>query len=251
MVTIRLFPYQLPDKYPLDNMEHKTQNMEHARPNPARQCHSGGDRSRPVGRGTWNIRKGEKSTHPSSVACSMLRIPCSRGFTLVEMLVSIALFSFVMLATTSVLLSVVDANRKAQGLKSSIDNLSLALDSMSRNLRTGSGYPSGDNSSSCLTRITFLDQYGKTVTYSHEGTSINVSKSSGLSGPLTAPEITVNNLCFYVDGTQVNDKIQPRILITARGEVSRTTAQGAKNRTRSNFDIQTFVSQRLMDVPNN
>ena len=54
------------------------------------------------------------------------------GFSLAELIVSIALFSFVMLATSSVLLSVVDADHKAQGLKTAIDNVSLSLESMSR-----------------------------------------------------------------------------------------------------------------------
>ena len=211
-------------------MERKTQNMEH---------------------GTWNIKQGEKLKPPCSTPRPTPHAPCSRGFTLVEMLVSIALFSFVMIATTSVLLSVVDANRKAQGLRSAIDNLSLALDSMSRNLRTGSGYPPNGNSSSCSSSITFLDQKTRTVTYFLQAGSIRISRSDGLSGSLTAPEITIDRLCFYAGGTTANDNIQPRILITVGGEVSKSTVQGARVRTGSRFDIQTFVSQRLMDVPNN
>ena len=67
-------------------MEHKAYNMEHARPN---------DRSRPVGRGTWNIKQREKLDPPSSITRSMSRAPCSRGFSLAELIVSIAIFLFI------------------------------------------------------------------------------------------------------------------------------------------------------------
>ena len=74
-------------------MEHKAYNMEHARPN---------DRSRPGGRGTRNIKQGEKLEPPSSFTRSMLRAPCSRGFSLTELIVSIAIF---LLITSIVMVS--------------------------------------------------------------------------------------------------------------------------------------------------
>ena len=40
------------------------------------------------------------------------------GFTLVEMIVAVALFAVVMLISVAALLSLVDANRKAQALQS-------------------------------------------------------------------------------------------------------------------------------------
>ncbi|HEY5383439.1 MAG TPA: type II secretion system protein [Candidatus Paceibacterota bacterium] len=66
-----------------------------------------------------------------------------KGFTLIEMLVSIALFSVVMVMALGALLSLSVADRKAEALKSAVDNLNFALDSMSRVIRTGSGYHCG------------------------------------------------------------------------------------------------------------
>ncbi len=178
----------------------------------------------------------------------LIRDSTQKGFTLIEMLVSVALFSFVMLATTAVLLSVVDANHKAQGLKTSINNLSLALESMARNLRTGSGYPVNGNPSTCLSSITFSDHSNTSTTYSLSANSIQVSKGSSGASPMTAPEIVIDKLCFYVSGTIPGDNIQPRVLITVGGVVSNLTAAGAKMKTTSRFDIETLVSQRLPDV---
>lgn len=60
-----------------------------------------------------------------------------RGFTLVEMLVSISLFAAVMTMSVSMLLVLIDANGRAQSMQLVMTNLSFALDSMTREVRTG------------------------------------------------------------------------------------------------------------------
>ena len=191
--------------------------------------------------------------------CYVLRNPAARGFTLVEMLVSIAIFSFVMLATVSVLLNVVDANHKSQGLKTSVDNLSLILESVSRNLRTGSEYsaipgdpdPAGCTSFGGSTGITFTDNSGSIIRYKFSNSALAVSKDDGATyTAITAPEIKIERLCFYIGGVGTADAIQPNVLITVGGVVSPLTAAGAKIKTRSRFDVQTFITQRIPEVAN-
>jgi prepilin-type N-terminal cleavage/methylation domain-containing protein len=63
----------------------------------------------------------------------------NRGFTLVEMIVSLALFSVVAVIAIGALLKVIDANNKAQSIQSAVTNINFALESMSRDLRTGTG----------------------------------------------------------------------------------------------------------------
>jgi len=60
-----------------------------------------------------------------------------RGFTLVEMIVSLALFSVVATVALGALVKIVSANRKAQTLQTALTNLNSALESMSRELRVG------------------------------------------------------------------------------------------------------------------
>jgi len=62
--------------------------------------------------------------------------------------------------------------------------------------------------------------------------------------PVTSPELRVEQLSFFVDGTSLSDKEQPRILIIMRGSM-----QG-KSKVVSRFNFQTLVSQRLLDVEN-
>ena len=71
-----------------------------------------------------------------------------RGFTLVEMIVAVALFAVVMLVSTGALLALVGANRKAQGLQSVMNNLNIALDGMIRSIRMGTAYRCGNSAPS-------------------------------------------------------------------------------------------------------
>lgn len=59
------------------------------------------------------------------------------GFTLIEMMVAVSIFVVVAMITTGALVTISDVNRKAQAIKLAMDNVSFALDSMSRNISDG------------------------------------------------------------------------------------------------------------------
>jgi prepilin-type N-terminal cleavage/methylation domain-containing protein len=63
-----------------------------------------------------------------------------RGFTLVEIIVSLAIFSVVATVALGALIKIVSANRKAQSLQAAITNLNFALESVSREMRVGTKY---------------------------------------------------------------------------------------------------------------
>ncbi len=62
------------------------------------------------------------------------------GFTLVEMIVSLAIFAIVATISVGALLVLIGTNERLQGEQSVMTNLSFALDSMTREIRTGSSY---------------------------------------------------------------------------------------------------------------
>ena len=62
------------------------------------------------------------------------------GFTLIEIIVSLALFSIVITIAIGALLILIASNRQLQDEQSVLSNLSFALDSMTREIRTGSNY---------------------------------------------------------------------------------------------------------------
>jgi prepilin-type N-terminal cleavage/methylation domain-containing protein len=166
------------------------------------------------------------------------------GFTLIEMLVAVFVFSIIMTIATGAIFSIVSANKTSQALKSVMDNLSSALDSMSREVRYGSKYNCGEVGGSCPNGTTdksfrFENKDGQNVTYSFSQESIFRTVGSYDPVRLTAPEVHVEDLNFYVTGVESNgdEPTQPLLLITISGYAKAGAGQ-------ANFDIQTMVSQR-------
>jgi prepilin-type N-terminal cleavage/methylation domain-containing protein len=80
-----------------------------------------------------------------------------QGFTLVEMIVSLAIFSIVVTVSVGALLVLVGTNQQLQGEQSVMTNLSFALDSMTREIRTGGGYYCVSGSSNVFNNGVDLD----------------------------------------------------------------------------------------------
>lgn len=180
-----------------------------------------------------------------------------RGFTLIEILVSVAIFSTVMTMALGALLAMSESDRKAQTLKSVVNNLNFSLDAMSRSMRTGVNYHcdvlTGTESSprdcaSGATSMAFRSAEGQSVRYcrgngsscASDGTAVLVSKNGSPYAPLTAAEVTITNLQFYVEGAE-DSELQPYVAIYLSGEVPVGGLQT------SSFDLQTSVAQRLYD----
>ncbi|MBP9669258.1 MAG: type II secretion system protein [Candidatus Pacebacteria bacterium] len=181
-----------------------------------------------------------------------------RGFSLVEMMVSVALFAVVMLVSTGALLALIDATRKAQALQSVMGNLNTALDGMVRSLRMGSSYMCGGvgiGTNPCESGSTYMsftpfgadpDSLGSRWVYSYDAVNGRILKSEDGGTnyfSLTAPEVHIDSFSFYVIGTTVGDSTQPKVVITVKG-----TAGGEKVKTRTTFSIQATATQRLLDL---
>jgi prepilin-type N-terminal cleavage/methylation domain-containing protein len=181
-----------------------------------------------------------------------------KGFTLIEMLVSVAIFSVVMVIALGALLAMAESDRKAQTLKSIINNLNFSLDAMTRSMRTGLNYhcdigvgtvtATRDCAGTAATSIAFLASDGQTVRYcrgngstcSTTGTAILVSKGAAAFAPITASEVLITNLQFYVTGAE-SAELQPHVVMLLSGNVLVGEFQN------STFDLQTSVTQRLYD----
>lgn len=182
------------------------------------------------------------------------------GFSLVEMLVAVALFAIVMMVSTGALLSLIDANRKAQALHSVMNNLNIALDGMVRSIRMGDTYHCGNagtysNVRDCENGDTLLafepfggdsgdssDQW--VYWYDANAQQIFKSEDGGSTGfAVTAPEVQIENMQFYVTGTTVADTEQPKVVIVVQG-----TAAPGDARTETTFNIQASATQRVLDI---
>lgn len=63
-----------------------------------------------------------------------------RGFTLIETLVSLGIFSIVVVTATGVILSVITASKRNQSVNTVVNNLNYSIDSMIRDIDTGYRY---------------------------------------------------------------------------------------------------------------
>lgn len=191
----------------------------------------------------------------------------NRGFTLLEILVSLAVFSLAIAIILTVLFSVTDAQKKSLALQNAQDNLRFAFEAMTKEIRTGKrfhcgasgdltqpqncAYPNGDNS------FSFRNSVGQTVTY--QVISNQLVKSSNGTIPcdpdpndlvdcqkITAKDlILVDKMVFYVDGAFGSDNKQSRVLIVLEGQVL-----DPKNVGTARINLQTTVSKRgLIDQP--
>ena len=183
----------------------------------------------------------------------------SRGFTLIEMIVATALFSVVMLVSVGALLSLVAANRKAQALHSVMNNLNVALDGMVRSIRMGSTYHCGGGDytvpQDCLNGDALLafEPFGGDLNdgqdqwvYFYDETTNRIYKSdnSGINSlAITAPSVTIDDLTFYVIGTERGDTTQPKVVISILG-----TANAENAKARTTFHIQATAVQRILDL---
>jgi len=178
-----------------------------------------------------------------------------RAYTLLELIVSIGIFSIVMLTATGAYIKLIDLDRQARGTNDVVSNLSFAVDSMTRAVRTGKDYKCNITGTNCTntsspgTSLRFTDEQGRTVTYELESGQIKATivplTGSTISAKLTDPRITVSTLNFYVRGVSVESgtKIQPQVTFIIAG--SMVTGPGKT----VNFSIEGGATQRVLELP--
>lgn len=194
-----------------------------------------------------------------------------KGFTLIEIMVSISIFSIVMLIVIGALLMLNDANKKSQAVRSVVDNLNFAIEDMSRKMKTGKDFRCGDNLEAiktCLEDPNGTDKIflqfkpaGRGVgsesnnfNYDHylyyfdnEKQTIGYKVKEKAYGDwvdfgsMISPEVKIKDLTFYVSenpGTELSI-----ITITLNGEFD-LSQFGDNQKFKTPFSIQTTVSQR-------
>lgn len=214
-------------------------------------------------RSLLNIWFGPKPIHyPLSTIHS---IKVNPGFTLIEMMVAVSIFAVVMMIGVGALLTLVEANKRAQAINSVMNNLNIAVESMSRSIRVGTTYhceegvavpapavlatpqdcPSGNG-----TLIAFESSLGNPalpndqVVYRYNSITKQIERSLDAGGSwiaLTAPEVSIDDFEFFVIGTTIGNTLQPRVVIKVHG--SANVPGGA-----TSFTVQSSVVQRLLDI---
>jgi len=184
------------------------------------------------------------------------------GFTLVEMMIAVALFALIATFAIGSVLSIFDANRKSQSLKTVVDNFNFSIENMVRTVRFGSRYHCDNSTGSsgvssvlnCLgptggKRLGVLAEDGATVVYwfdASDGSIWRYDSTSSKSIKITSSDTFIEYLKFYVYNTTPlftgSDLNQPYAVVVIKGYVK------SKASTKSYFSIETMMSQRNLDL---
>lgn len=181
----------------------------------------------------------------------MMKRTSRSGFTLIEMIVSVGLFAIVMLVAMGAYLSLINLDRKARATNDLVTNLTFAVDTMERSLRTGSSYQCNGGTNcwpSGASKLSFVDDQGRTVTYLVKtdntiGECIGGSCTASNAKSLTDPRITIQSLMFYVRGVGTGDTLQPRVTFLMKGTLTPDAITGPIT-----FTIQSTASQRAIEL---
>ncbi len=191
----------------------------------------------------------------NSLKAKSYKLKANNGFSLIEILVAVSVFSVAVTISMGALMSISDAQQKILALRIVQDNLSYAFDTMGKEIRTGSSYHCGADINDFLATprdcsvfpggpsFTFLNGVGDKITFRLNNSRIERVLNGNLANVLamTSPDTIINALSFYVTGSPTNDKIQPRVTVILKGTA------GIKEKIKSHINIQTTLSQRLID----
>lgn len=193
-----------------------------------------------------------------------------RGVILLELVVALGIFLAVMTIGMGAVLSIYGLNKKSQSLKLVMTNLNFAVESMAREIVVGTDYrcpyEGGFDPLNCTSgdiSITFCSSEGKQIFYKFDNDNGAIQRyieigdipdesTCGEGSPsdndfqnITAPEVEIQNMKFFVDGASLNgDECleQPRVVILVEGEA------GIREEEKSEFSIQTTASQRAPKI---
>lgn len=174
----------------------------------------------------------------------MIKTQPMRGYTLLEMIVSVGLFSVVMLVATAAYLTLISMDRQTRATSDLMTNMSFAVDSMTRSIRTGTDFCTATCAPS---KFSFIDSEGRTIIYTLDNGQIMRQIDGATPLAITDPRIKVdatNGLRFYVWGEAAGaGDGQPRVVFTVKGSITPDSNQEAVE-----FVVQGGATQRAIDL---
>jgi prepilin-type N-terminal cleavage/methylation domain-containing protein len=196
----------------------------------------------------------------------MLKLTKSKkGFTLIEMMVAVAIFSLVMGTAATLLVSSMKAQRRSLSYQQLADQVSFATEYMSRSARmakkelfdhtytclssSGANFenPGGDDSRLRFIKFDHEAEADVCQEFYLDGGQLMEYKRNLATGeeetmPLTSEQLEVNSMTFRLSGETQNDNIQP--LFTVFWDIEGIGKEDEK----ASLDIQTSISQRNLDI---
>ena len=186
------------------------------------------------------------------------------AFTLIELMIATTLFTIVMLMGVGSLVVSSNSAKASQKLRTAVDNVNFAMESMTREFRMGTYYEcesvsanlNQETTKDCLnggsviafTPQQYFNQTIKRISYTKH--TISGGSTSGIQrceyngsatscSEVVSIDVDIKELNFYVKGSTVgaSDGIQPSVRVLIKGTI---TIKGVV----TPFSLQTMSSQR-------
>jgi len=191
-----------------------------------------------------------------------------KGYSLIEVLVAVAIFTIVVAAPTGFFVSSLKGQLKSLASQKLLDNSSYVLEYMSRSLRMAMKELSTDPLGACLfqdgtgtilygynyqiTRegdgLKFINYKGECQEFFWDKNDYRLKESKGGGAPVVLTSEDLEVISFKIgpdDSWDQADTAQPRVTIF----LDIKGGKGQKPELRPEIKIQTTVSQRNLDVP--
>ncbi len=194
-------------------------------------------------------------------AFCVLRFDFKRGFTLLEMVISIGIFSVLVTAAIGITIGVSNAYLKSANVQATQDNIRFSVELMTKELRTGYAYDvSGRCGAEAAEAVSFIGSDDRRRVYYRDGAGIrriafDASDTGDLrrqpnaedcrsARPLLADEVAVERLRFTAGGEAAGPSDgQPWVMVGLS-----VRSRSGKQSLESRMDLQTTVVQRLRDL---
>ncbi len=186
------------------------------------------------------------------------------GFTLIELIISTAIFvTFVTIAITTFVVFL-EASVISLRNREAIHTLDVVMEELSREIRLGVDHQcASEFSHTSLTRgiekfdndcmggnaLHFIDQSGKITIYSFEGNQLYRAKvedvddfETDIFSPLIGPQVHLRTLTFNLVGGGENDRRQPRVHLNLKGDYIYRRGET------ESFSLRTLVTRRGLQI---
>ena len=178
----------------------------------------------------------------------------NKGFTLIEILITVAIFSITIGAMSGIFSSVLRNQRRGLSNQELVNSASYNLEYISRILRMARKQTAA--LPSCLSQnglnyevngakdsIKFLNYQGDCYRIYLQGTSIYQKKNTETELPITPANLKISFLKFNLSGQSDTDNLQPRVTIAF--VIENITP---KTEEKTGLRVQTSISQRELDT---
>ena len=163
-----------------------------------------------------------------------------KGFTLIELMVAVGVFSIAITASSGLFITSLRGQQRTYVVQNLADNARYAMEAMAKEMRMGSGFSGATcagNSCSFISHMMHRD--GKNVKFSL-GTDAKIMFDDGISElPITSANIEVTSLDFELIGGSATT--QERVVIVMQAKVA-----GNSPYTSADITLQTTISPRAL-----